>query len=84
MEPEAPIPLPFVIDAAEEAARIELDAAIALVSSGAASRVRVAGLAIAVADRVAGTGAAHAGTAGLRFGMQRSGDRATFTVGPRD
>jgi hypothetical protein len=83
MEPLAPIPFPAAADVAEEAALNEVDIAIALVVSGTAVRVRVAGLGSALADAVAGIAAARAGAAGLRFVVERSPGSATFTVGPR-
>jgi hypothetical protein len=83
MELQSPIPLPPVADAAEDAALTEIEVAIELVDSGVASRVRVAGIAPAVAERVAGIGASWASAAGLLFRIERSSTSATFTVGPR-
>jgi hypothetical protein len=83
MELQAPIPFPPAADAAEDAALTELDVAIALVTGGVARRIRIASVAIEIADRVSGIGAARAQAAGLRFIVERSGSCATFTVGPR-
>ena len=83
MELEAPIPFPPAADAAADAALTEVDVAIAMVASRAATRVRVAGLDGPVGDLVAGSAAARAGAAGLRFRVDRSNGRATLTVGPR-
>jgi hypothetical protein len=52
MEALAPIPFPPAADAADDAALNEVDVAIALVSAGAAVRVRVAGIAAPMADRL--------------------------------
>jgi hypothetical protein len=86
MELHAPIPFPHAVepteDAADQAVLTELDVAIALVASGIATRVRVASLNLEAAERLAGVGAAHAGSAGLRFVIERSKDCATFTIGP--
>jgi hypothetical protein len=83
MELRAPIPFPPAADAAEDTALTELEVAIALVSGGAALRVRIAGIASDIADRISGTGAVLAQDAGLQFVVERSGTSATFTVGPR-
>jgi hypothetical protein len=83
MEPLAPIPFPPAADAAEDVTLNEVDVAIALVSAGAAVRVRVAGIRTAIAENVAGVAAARAGAAGVRFVIERSSSAATFTLGPR-
>lgn len=83
MELHAPIPFPLPAEAAEDTALTEIAVAIELVASGLAGRVRVAGIASAVADRVGGIGAAQANAAGLRFVVERSDGAATLTVGPR-
>jgi len=86
MELHAPIPLPHAVEAAEDAVDhavlTEIDVAIALVAGGVATRVRVASLELAAAERLAGVGAARAGSSGLRFVMERSAACATFTIGP--
>jgi hypothetical protein len=83
MELQSPIPFPPAVDAAEDAAITEIEVAIELVDSGVASRVRVAGITPAIADRVAAIGASRAGAAGLLFRIERSSSSATITVGPR-
>jgi hypothetical protein len=82
MELQAPIPFPHAVDTADDAVLTELDVAIALVACGVATRVRVASVNLQTAERVAGSGAAHAGSAGVRFVLERSDECATFTVGP--
>jgi hypothetical protein len=82
MELKAPIPFPPAAHAADEVVLTEIDVAIALVASGAATRVRVASVSLDTAERVAGVGAARAGSSGLRFVLERSGQYATLTVGP--
>jgi hypothetical protein len=69
---------------ADEAALIEIDAAIAMVVGRHATRVRLT--ALPFVDHVAGIGAAHAHTAGVAFrleGAERAGV-VTVTVGPRE
>ena len=83
MEPLAPIPFPRAVDAEEDAALNEVDVAIALVSAGAAVRVRIASLRPPIADRVAGVAAARTSGAHVAFSLERSDDATTFTVGPR-
>jgi len=83
MEPLAPIPFPAAVDAEEEAALSEVDIAIALVSAGAAVRVRVAGIRPPVADALAGLAAARTSAAHVALSLERSPRATTFTVGPR-
>ena len=83
MELHAPIPFPPAVDATDDAALAEIDVAIALVASGVARRVRVANIPDATAEHVAGVGAARAGTAGVRFVVERSSLSRTLTIGPR-
>ena len=83
MELHAPIPFPPAVDVADEAALAEIDVAVALVASGVARRVRIANVAEVTADHIAGVGAARAGTAGVRFVVERSSLSRTLTVGPR-
>lgn len=83
MELHAPIPFPPAVDAADDAALAEIDVAIALVAGRVASRVRVANLPDDTAEHVAGIGAARAGTAGVRFVVERSSLSRTLTIGPR-
>ena len=82
MELQAPIPFPHAADLADDVVLNEIDVAISLVASGVASRVRVASVDLETAERLAGVGAARAGTSGLRFVMERSVTCATFTIGP--
>ena len=83
MELHAPIPFPPAVDATDDAALAEIDVAIALVASGVARRVRVANIPEDTAEHVAGVGAARAGTAGVRFVVERSSLSRTLTIGPR-
>jgi carbon monoxide dehydrogenase subunit G len=83
MELHAPIPFPPAVDAADDAALAEIDVAIALVASGVANRVRVSNIPDDTAEHVAGVGAARAGTAGVRFVVERSSLSRTLTIGPR-
>ena len=83
MELQAPIPFPPAVDTEDAAALAEIDVAIALVASGVASRVRVANMPDDTAEHVAGVGAARAGTAGVRFVVERSSLSRTLTIGPR-
>jgi hypothetical protein len=89
MDSSAVIALPVLVplDAApaEDAASTalaEIDAAIALVSGGAARRVRL--VAIPFVESVAGVALARATAAGLEFGFERTGPAgvATVTIGP--
>ena len=82
-------PIPFPRDPesttdADEAALLEIDAAIAMVAGRHARRVRLT--ALPFVDHVAGIGAAHARAAGVAFrleGAERAGV-VTVTVGPRE
>ena len=59
----------------------EIDAAIALVATGGATRVRLVNL--GHPDVIAATGLAHAQDAGIGFRLDRNGDATAVTVGPR-
>lgn len=83
MEPLAPIPFPAAAEVAEDIALNEVDVAIALVSAGAAVRVRVAGIEAAIADAIAETAAAQTRAARVALTVEPSPDATTFTVGPR-
>jgi len=80
-------PSPATLDDAEATSRgvaalREIDAAIELVLSGVARRLRLT--AIPFIETVAATGLAHAGAAGVDFRLERR-DRlgvATVTIGP--
>lgn len=85
MDVQTVIPFPRSperFDEEQEAALGEIDAAIALVLGRMARRVRLSGLAAAAA--VAGAGAAHAQSAGVRFGLERddAADSLTINIGP--
>ena len=72
MEHIEPTPFPRALELSEQdldAALAEVDAAIALVSRGAAVRVRLVGFVLA--EAVAGLGAAHAQLAGVGFQIDR-------------
>ena len=72
MDHVEPIPFPHAYDPTDEdleSALAEVDAAIALVIRGAAVRVRLVGFALA--EAVAGLGAAHAQLAGVGFQIDR-------------
>ncbi len=58
----------------------EVDAAIALVAHGAATRVRLVGLASAAS--IAPIALAHARSAGIHFGVDGSGTTTRLTFGP--
>jgi hypothetical protein len=83
MERLAPIQFPAAVDAEEDAALNELDVAIALVTGGAAVRVRIASLRTSIADQLAPLAAARAGAAHVAFSVDRSAEMTTLTVGPR-
>ena len=83
MDALAPITFPPAADAAEDAALNEIDVAIALVSAGAAVRVRVAGIAAVMADRLEEVAAARSSAARVRFQAEHGPEAVTFTVGPR-
>jgi hypothetical protein len=59
----------------------EIDAAIAMVASGLASRVRLVSL--GDPDAIAATGLAHAQDASVDFRLDRNGEATAVTVGPR-
>ena len=74
MEPLAPIPFPAAADVAED---------IALVSAGAAVRVRVAGIEAGIADAIAEAATARTRAARVALTVEPSPEATTFTVGPR-
>jgi hypothetical protein len=65
----------------DEVALVDIDAAIELVRSGAALRVRLAGLAGAAG--LASAALARAQAAGVDFAVDRHGAAMTLTFGPR-
>jgi hypothetical protein len=76
--------LPTTPSSADPAARdlAEIDAAIGLVASGMATRIRLVGL--ARSNQVAAIGLARAQAAGLTFEVDRTPDGpTTLTIGPR-
>jgi hypothetical protein len=80
-----PSPFPRALEPTDEEldnALAEVDAAIALVRRGAAVRVRLIGFALA--EAVAGLGAAHAQLAGVGFQVDRPDGAGTpaLIVGP--
>jgi hypothetical protein len=80
-----PSPFPRALEPTDEElddALAEVDAAIALVRRGAAVRVRLIGFALA--EAVAGLGAAHAQLAGVGFQVDRPdvAGRLALIVGP--
>ena len=81
MEPSAILPFPLA--SAERLARDldEIDAAIAMVVGGIATRVRLIGL--AAAGEAAAQGLARAQSAGVAFTLDREADqRPAIIVGP--
>lgn len=86
---DSPSLIPFSVDPEEstesdDAALLEIDAAIAMVVGRHAVRVRLT--ALPFVERIAGLGAAHARAAGVQFRLERverPGVR-TVTVGPRE
>ena len=81
MDVVSPIPFPDAPSDPLEHDLAEIDAAIALVATGRATRVRL--VSIACPDAVAATGLAHAQAAGLIFRLDRHGRATAVTVGPR-
>jgi hypothetical protein len=81
-----PTPFPRALEPSDdelESALAEVDAAIELVSRGAAVRIRLIGFALV--DVVAGIAAAHAQLAGVEFQVSRLAPTgaAGIIVGPR-
>ena len=69
------------LDAAQTATLAEIDAAIVMVTTGAARRVRLMGLPFV--ETVAAVGLAHATSAGTAFRYEPSDDGVvTLTIGP--
>jgi hypothetical protein len=77
-----PAESPSAVDDAGTTALAEIDAAIALVTAGAARRVRLT--ALPFVGTVAAVGLAHARSAGLVFQFERPerAGVATVTIGP--
>ena len=76
------IPFPAAPGSAAEHDLMEIDAAIALVAKGHASRVRLVGL--NDPQSVAAVGLARAQVAGVGFRMVSNGAAAVLTFGPRE
>jgi hypothetical protein len=81
MEPNAVVPFPLVTSEQLDRDLNEIDAAIAMVLVGAASRIRLIGL--ATAEEAAVPGLIRAQLAGVMFRLDRSADRApAIIIGP--
>jgi hypothetical protein len=81
MEPADIIVLPRPQTERFELDLVHVDAAIELVRCGAATRVRLVGL--ADAGDLASTGLARAQAEGVAFAIDRSDSGLTLTIGPR-
>lgn len=82
MEPSPIVPFPLTSTERLERDLDEIDAAIAMVVSGSATRIRLIGLAAAV--DVAPQGLARAQLAGVTFAVDRPADRRpAIIVGPK-
>ena len=81
MEPAGIIMLPRVRTDPFELETADLDAAIELVRTGLADRVRLVGLSLA--DDLAAIGLARAQAADVDFSVDRHPHALTLTVGPR-
>ena len=81
MEIESPIPFPRPTSDVAGPELAEIDAAIALVASGLATRVCLVSL--VHVDAIAATGLVHAQAAGVSFRLDRNGDATAVTIGPR-
>jgi hypothetical protein len=81
MEPSRILPFPFASDERLERDLDEIDAAIAMVARGVATRMRLVGLAAAV--EAAAPGLARAQAAGVAFSLEGSSDRQpAIIIGP--
>jgi hypothetical protein len=81
MDSVSPIPFPSAPSDPLGHDLAEIDAAIALVASGRATRVRLVSL--GHPEAIAATGLAHAQDAGIDFRLERTGEATAVTVGPR-
>lgn len=82
MEPHTVLPFPNASPDSIEHDLAEVDAAIALVARGVATRVHVVGL--MRSDEIAWMGLAHAQQANVGFSFRRDPDGgSTITLGPR-
>ena len=83
MEPSTILPFPFAASERLERDLEEIDAAIAMVAIGVATRVRLVGL--GAAAEAAAQGLARAQLAGVAFFVDRAADRApAIIIGPLD
>ena len=83
MEPPTILPFPHAPPDPIERDLTEIDAAIALVAVGSATRVHLVGL--LRPERAAAVGLAHAQQANVAFSVDRDPQgRTTVVVGPRD
>ena len=81
MEPNPILPFPLAASERLERDLEEIEAAIAMVVSGAATRIRLIGL--AAADDAAPQGLASAQGAGVSFAIDRSADhQPAIIIGP--
>jgi hypothetical protein len=81
MDPADLIVLPRPRSDPDEIDLIQVDAAIELVTSGVAARVRLVGMSRAAS--LASTALARAQVAEVTFGLERHGATTTLTFGPR-
>jgi len=82
MDPTTFLPFPGATPEDVDTDLAEIEAGVALVSLGLATRVRLVGL--AHADTVAGAGLAHAQASRVAFTLERSqGGTVTITLGPQ-
>jgi hypothetical protein len=82
MDPTTPLHFPGASSDPIERDLVEIDAAIAMVARGLATRVRLVGL--MRPEAAAATGLAHAQDASMAFSLDRDPDGGiTVTLGPR-
>jgi hypothetical protein len=80
MDQSSVVPFPDSSSGVDARDVVEIDAAIALVGSGVATRVRLVGL--VRPEAAAGVGLAHAQDAGVVFRLERSAVGIAITIGP--
>ncbi len=82
MDPSTLLPFPGAVSRDDDAALAEIEAGVALVALGVATRVRLVG--IAHIEDVAAAGLARAQAAEVEFAFDRSATGAVaVTIGPR-
>ena len=82
MDQSTLLPFPGAVPRQHDTALAEIEAAVALVEFGLATRVRLVG--IAHIEDVAAAGLAHAQSSGVEFVLDRSASGAVaVTLGPR-